>query len=433
MPADSHRSTGAGSAISRWVTRHRVASGFVALAVAAGMTFLLLRVGPMTDDAPTERLVLEETTFNALPGWQADDHAAALASLRESCRIISRLPGERSLRGDPRLALTAGDLHPVCTAMAELGETLSSDQARDFFESGFIPFRVRNDNDDTGLVTGYYEPEIKGSRQKSDQFPAPVLARPPDLVSVELGDFRDSLRGQRIAGRVIGGQLVPFEDRAAIAGGALADRDLELIWLESAIDAFFLEIQGSGRVILAADGEADRVIRLSYAGQNGHPYTAIGRPLIEAGHIPREKMSMAAIRDWLESNPDGAQDMMNRNASYVFFTELPVEHPELGPPGAQSALLTPHRSIAVDRKHHVLGLPFWLELPEASPVDPDGPVHRLMVAQDTGGAIRGPVRADYFAGSGAAAGDMAGAMAEQGRLTVLIPAHLADRVRDIAW
>jgi membrane-bound lytic murein transglycosylase A len=417
----------------RRISRHRVAAGLTLAAALAGMALLFVLVIPMTEEETAEALALRETAFAALPGWQQDDHAAALAALRQSCTNLRRLPADRSLRGDPRLALTAGDLHPVCARAQDVPD----EAARDFFETAFVPFQVRNEGSggtpDTGLVTGYYEPEIRGSRQRSNVFPASVLARPADLVSVELGDFRDSLRGQRIAGRVIDGRLEPFEDRAAIAAGALDAQGLELIWLESAIDGFFLEIQGSGRVLLDEGSEENQVIRLSYAGQNGHPYTAIGRPLIDEGHIPREEMSMAAIRSWLEANPQAAQDMMNRNASFVFFTELPVEHPELGPPGAQSALLTPHRSIAVDRKHHALGLPFWLELPEPSPVDPDAPVRRLMMAQDTGGAIRGPVRADYFAGTGDTAGKVAGAMAEQGRLTMLLPRAVAERVRSITW
>jgi len=383
----------------------------------------------MTEEGPTQQLVLAETDFSDIEGWDTDDHAAALAAMRQSCVILARIPDDRSLRGDPRLALTAADLKPAC---AEAENTAES-EAKSFFESAFVPFRIRNGAKETGLITGYFEPEIKGSRTRSEAYPASVLARPDSLVMVELGDFRESLRGQRIAGRVANGRLEPFADRSAIFEGALDGEGLELIWLPSAIDAFFLEIQGSGRVVLQEGPDAGQVIRLSYAGQNGHPYTAIGRPLIDRGHIPREEMSMAAIRTWLETNPDEAQEVMNLNASFVFFTELAVEHPELGPPGAQSALLTPHRSIAVDRKHHALGLPFWFELPNPSPADPDGPIRRLMMAQDTGGAIRGPVRADYFAGIGDEAGVIAGHMQDQGSLTVLLPHAVAERARKITW
>ncbi|MGD1935889.1 MAG: murein transglycosylase A [Candidatus Phaeomarinobacter sp.] len=395
----------------------------------AGMALLAGLVWLMTDEEPTQQLVLLETDFTALKGWEADDHAQALAALRQSCLILQRIPAQRSLRGDPRLGLTAGDLHQVC----KTAENADLSNARAFFESNFVPFHIRNGTEKTGLMTGYFEPEMKGSRTRSETHPASVLARPERLVSVELGDFRESLRGQRIAGQVENGRLVPFADRSQIAGGALDGEGLELIWLPSQIDAFFLEIQGSGRVVLQDGPDAGTVIRLSYAGQNGHPYTPIGRPLIDRGHIPREEMSMAAIRTWLEANPEEAQEVMNLNASFVFFTELAVEHPELGPPGAQSALLTPHRSIAVDRKHHALGLPFWFELENPSAANPEGPIRRLMMAQDTGGAIRGPVRADYFAGVGDTAGNIAGHMQDQGALTMLLPHAAAERARNITW
>ncbi|MEP0068375.1 MltA domain-containing protein [Pyruvatibacter sp.] len=405
----------------------------IAAAVVAGMALLAGLVWLMTEEGPTPpdtaRMVLSETDFAKLDGWEVDDHAQALAALRQTCKILKRVPADRALRGDPQLGITAGDLHPVC----ELAEKTVDQDAKTFFETAFIPFHIRNGEETAGLMTGYYEPEMKGSRIRSDAFPASVLARPDSLVMVELGDFRDSLRGQRIAGHVENGRLRPFADRTQIVEGALDEEGLELIWLPSAIDAFFLEIQGSGRVVLQDGPDAGQVIRLSYAGQNGHPYTAIGRPLIDRGHIPREEMSMAAIRSWLEANPDEAQGVMNLNASFVFFTELEVEHPELGPPGAQSALLTPHRSIAVDRKHHALGLPFWFELPDPSGASPDGPIRRLMMAQDTGGAIRGPVRADYFAGVGDAAGEIAGQMQDRGSLTMLLPHAVAERARKITW
>lgn len=409
--------------------RPRGVYAMVIAAVLGGMALLAGLVWLMMEEEPDQQLVLVETDFAKIEGWQADDHAQALAALRQSCLILRRVPAGRSLRGDPRLGLTAGDLHDVC----QMAENLDPSDARSFFETSFIPFHVRNGEEKTGLMTGYFEPEIKGVRGRSDAFPASVLARPERLVSVELGDFRESLRGHRIAGQVENGRLVPFADRSEIAAGALEGEGLELIWLPSDIDAFFLEIQGSGRVVLQDGPDAGTVIRLSYAGQNGHPYTPIGRPLIDRGHIPREEMSMAAIRSWLEANPDDAQEVMNLNASFVFFTELAVEHPELGPPGAQSALLTPHRSIAVDRKYHALGLPFWFELEKPSAANPDGPVRRLMMAQDTGGAIRGPVRADYFAGMGDEAGDIAGHMQDRGSLTVLLPHAAAQRARNITW
>lgn len=418
------------------LTRRRVLMAVAAVAGMAllfGLAILLGLESLFMDEGKPERLVLSETRFEDLAGWAEDDHAAALAAFGQSCTILERLPAARSLRGDPQLLVTAGDLQPAC----EKARNTASQDARSFFETTFTPFRIRNesggDDTDLGLITGYYEPEMKGSRTKTQTFTSPVLARPADLVSVDLGDFRDALRGQRIAGRVVDGHLVPYEDRAAIVSGALDPHALELIWLADPVDNFFLQIQGSGRVVLVGGPDDGKVIRLSYAGQNGHPYTAIGRPLIDRGHIPRAAMSMAAIREWLEANPDGAQEVMNLNASFVFFTELEVEHPELGPPGAQSALLTPGRSLAVDRSHHALGLPMWFELENPSAAATDGPLRRLMVAQDTGGAIRGPVRADFFAGTGDQAGAIAGQMQDQGALTLLLPIEVAARARNIKW
>lgn len=396
------------------------------MAAAAALVVLGLF---LTAERETGRLVLEPVSYRAIPGWEADDHAAALAALARSCAGAAERPATASLGGDPRLAARAGDLQAACAGIA----TVTAAGAREFIEARFEPFRIRNGRAETGLMTGYYEPEMTGSRTPGPDYTAPVLARPADLVSVDLGDFRDALRGQRIAGRVEAGRLVPYADRAAIAEGALDAGDLALVWLRDAVEAFFLEIQGSGRVVLADGPDAGEVIRLSYAGQNGHPYTAIGRVLIERGEIAREAMSMAAIRDWLRAHPDEARAVMNVNASYVFFTELPVEAPDLGPPGAEGVLLTPGRSLAVDRTHHILGVPMWLAMDAASPVSPDGPLARLMVAQDTGGAIRGPVRGDVFTGIGDAAGEIAGAMRHDGRLIVLLPAPLAERARAVEW
>ncbi len=410
----------------RTLHRHWI---YWAVAALGGMAVAVALVGLLRTEGDTAGLSLEETGFDALPGWQADDPAPALSAFRLSCEKLALQEADRPLGGAPELAAVAGDFHAACAAL----ENDPDADPRRFFETWFLPFRIRNEGEETGLITGYYEPEMSGSRVKTAKFDVPVLGRPDDLVAVELGDFRDELRGHRIAGRVENGRLTPYEDRAEITAGKIDREALAVAWLADPVTAFFLEIQGSGRVRLS-DGPGDgKVIRLSYSGQNGHPYTAIGKVLIDRGEIAREDMSMDAIRTWLHEHPQEAQAVMNENASYVFFTELPVEHPELGPPGAQNVLLTPGRSLAVDRKYHALGLPMWLEIPQKSPVSPEGPMARLMVAQDTGGAIRGPVRGDFFAGTGEKAGEIAGAMKETGRLTVLLPRPLAERARAIEW
>ena len=248
----------------------------------------------------------------------------------------------------------------------------------------------------------------------------PLYIRPPELVSVDLGRFRADLKGKRIAGRVEDGALVPYFDRTAIQEGALDGRGLELVWVDDPVDAFFLEIQGSGRVVLPDGSE----MRLGYAGTNGFQYTAIGRELVSAAPSPR-RGSMQSIRDWLQANPEAGSEVMRTNASYVFFRELSGE----GPVGSLGVALTPERSLAVDPLFVPLGVPVWLDttFPAGASGDPGGtlPLRRLLVAQDTGGAITGPVRGDVFWGHGEDAAATAGTMRQPGRLWLLLPKTVA--------
>src|SRR6185295_10813052 len=232
--------------------------------------------------------------------------------------------------------------------------------------------------------------------------------------SVDLGRFRADLKGKRIAGKVEDGALVPYFDRKAIDEGALAGRGLELVWVDDPVDAFFLEIQGSGRIVLP-DGEQ---IRVGYAGQNGYVYSAIGRELLKRGVLTKEQLSMQSIREWLEANPDEGRDVMRTNASYVFFRELSEE----GPVGSLGVVLTPERSLAVDPLFVPLGVPVWIDttIPAGAPGGAR-PLQRLLVAQDTGGAINGPVRGDVFWGPGDEAAATAGSMRQPGRLWLLLP------------
>jgi membrane-bound lytic murein transglycosylase A len=252
---------------------------------------------------------------------------------------------------------------------------------------------------------------------RDDADTVPIYRRPDDLVMVELGDFRADWRGERIAGRVIDGALKPYPDRLAIERGALTGRGLELLWVADPIDAFFLEIQGSGRIALA-DGST---VRIGYAAQNGHPYVAIGRALVARGALAKDRVSMRTIRDWLASHPGEAGAVMDLNPSYVFFKEIPGD----GPVGAQGLVLSPGRSLAVDPKFMPLGVPLWLDVD--MPRELTGRLRRLVVAQDTGGAIRGPVRGDLFCGTGAAAGEVAGAMQQRGGYWLLLPKPAAER------
>ncbi len=370
---------------------------------------------PPTPSPEPEKLVLSRVSFESLPGWTEDRQAEALPALLKSCaRIGQRADGEAV--GPDGMAGTAKDWRGLCEEAARLRPS-DAVAARRFFEGSFVPFAATDNGTPTGLFTGYYEPELKGSRTRSARYAAPLLRRPPDLVSVELGDFRADWRGQRIAGRVVAGRLKPFETRAQIEAGALAGGNLELLWAEDPIAVFFLQIQGSGRVLLP-DG---RLVRVGFDGQNGRPYVPVGRVLAERGDLPRDGVSMQSIAGWMRSHPERAQALMNENPSYVFFREVSGD----GPIGSQGVALTPGRSLAVDATFLALGLPVWLDAVD----DGNGGavLRRLAIAQDTGGAIRGPVRGDVFWGAGAEAEERAGRMRARGRYYILLPVAVAAR------
>jgi membrane-bound lytic murein transglycosylase A len=359
-------------------------------------------------------LRLSAVDFGALPGWAADDLQPALAAFVRSCGRWAKQAVDKAVGGQGGFAGAVANWRPVCADASAAAE------ARAFFEANFVPYAVSDDGNREGLFTGYYEPLLRGARAPDAAYRYPLYRRPGDLVSVDLGQFDPELEGRRIGGRVEKGKLVPYADRAAIDRGALAGRELELLWVDDPVDRFFLEIQGSGQVRLPS-GET---VRVGFADQNGRPYRAIGKDLIESGAIPRERMSMQAIRAWLEANPDQAPATMAKNPSVVFFTELTGLAAASGPLGAQGVPLTPGRSLAVDRKFLPLGAPVWVDTTAPEP-DGERPLRRLMVAQDTGGAIRGPVRGDVFWGAGPAAEHLAGHMKSPGRLFILLPRDLA--------
>lgn len=365
---------------------------------------LLAACTPDKEPPPAEpSLQLTAVSFVELPGWYDDDQGQALGALQRSCARLLTLPDERAMG----IAGTVADWRPLCTALAA-----GPGDGRGFFEHWFRAYAAADGSQRQGLFTGYYEASLQGSLTPSARFATPLHRRPDELVTVNLGDFREALAGERIAGHVVDGRLYPYADRSGIAAGALDTRSLEIVWVDDPVDAFFLHIQGSGRVELD-DG---RSLRVGYAAQNGHPYTAVGRVLIARGEVTREAMSMQAIRAWLGANPGEAQALMNENASYVFFDVIEGD----GPLGAQGVALTAGRSLAVDRRFVALSVPVWLDS-----VTPDGALlQRLMIAQDTGGAIRGPVRGDVYWGHGDAAADIAGRMNSAGNAYLLLPRGL---------
>ena len=272
---------------------------------------------------------------------------------------------------------------------------------------------------DQGLFTGYFEAELNGSLTRDDTFKTPLYARPKDLITVDLGQFDESLKGKGVVGQVDEGRLIPYPDRGTIESGALADKGLELLWIDDPVDVFLLQVQGSGRVILP-DGN---VVQVGFAAHNGRSYHSIGRWLIDQGELQAHEASWDGIRGWIEEHPDRASELFAYNPRFIFFRLL--DGP--GPIGAEGVALTPERSMAVDTRFIPLGMPLWLDT-----VRPGGskePMQRLMVAQDKGGAIKGVVRGDFFWGYGDDALAQAGRMKSSGRYFLLLPNPLADRVK----
>ena len=387
------------------------------IAVAAG--WLSWRLGAPPAPGP---LRLVPTGYSALPGWAASDPTAALAALRRSCAQIARKPDDAAM-GGAGYAGTAADWRAACRAAP--GKPAGALGARAYFETWFRPVTIGAGHAREGLFTGYYEAELRAARQRHGPYQTPVYGVPDDLVTVDLGQFRDEWKNERIAGRIDGHDLVPFPSRAQIDAAGLAKAPV-LFYADDPVAVFFLHIQGSGRVHFE-DGTTARV---AYAAQNGRPYTAIGRTLIAEGAIPREEVSLQSIRAWLKAHPQDARRVMETNESYVFFKQEPIADPALGANGSEGVPLTPGASLAVDLRIHPLGAPFFVaaSAPDPDPAKPDRGFQRLLIAQDTGGAIRGAVRGDVFWGSGAGAQAIAGRMKAQGTLFVLLPKPVAARL-----
>ena len=372
-------------------------------ATVAGLLLFFLLGACAPKAPPPPHLELTRVSFSDLPGWRDGDQAAALPALLRSCAALAKLPDDANLG----IAGLAGDWRKPCAAAAALDHP-TDEAARRFIESAFTPFAMTNNGKSEALVTGYYEPEIVVARQKSARFGVPILARPPDLVGVALGDFRPAWRGERIAGRVVDGKLVPYWTRAEIEGGALERFHLALFYAADPIDLFFLQIQGSGRVRLR-DG---RTVEIGYDGENGRAYVALGRLLVERGAMTLDQVSMQSIEAWLRAHPADAKNLMDKNPSYVFFRVLAGG----APLGAEGVDLTPQHSAAVDPRFVPLGAPLWLDVTQGGAA-----TRRLTVAQDTGAAIKGPLRADLFCGTGTAAATQAGPLRASGRMFLLLP------------
>ncbi len=349
---------------------------------------------PVQPPAPTP--LMTPTTFGALPGWEQDDLRQAMPAFLQSCRGLAN----------------KADWKAVCAAARAL-DTGDGAAVRRFFETWFVPNLVRAaDGADTGLITGYYEAMLYGARKRGGAYQTPLYRVPDDLLTVDLGGLYPQLKGMRLRGRLSGKTVVPYSSRAEIARAPFNGK--ELLWVSDPVEAFFLEVQGSGRVQF----ESGETVRVAYADQNGHPYKAIGRWLVEQGELTAEQATAQGIRAWIVANPNRRQELFNVNPSYIFFREEKLPDPSLGPKGALGVPLTPGRSVAIDPSFIPLGAPLFLATTEAAS---EVPMQRLMMAQDTGGAIRGAVRADFFYGFGPDAVDRAGKMKQRGQVWVLLP------------
>ena len=358
---------------------------------------------------------LQAVSFEQLAGWHDDDHAASLAAWNLSCAEITQYG--RSFKRKPRFGGARKDWLALCSAAQKLGSKPDRDTARKFFEANFVPVQVSDPASPAGLFTGYFEPEVAGSRQRAKGYDVPLYAKPRDLVAFDAAQRKAT--GLRY-GRIVGGKPRPYLTRKQIETGAYAGKGLELAWLKSWADAFFMQIQGSGRIRLPDGG----TMRLGYAAKSGLAYTAVGAVLVRRGDIPRAEISMQSIRKWMADNPTRARELMWHNESYVFFRELNLKDPHLGPLGAQQVQLTPLRSLAVDRRYWTLGTPLWLQtsLPEGTKFN------HLMIAQDTGSAIKNPIRGDIFFGAGNKAAELAGHMQSPGKLFALLPKATVKRL-----
>ncbi|MAU41305.1 MAG: murein transglycosylase [Kordiimonas sp.] len=434
--------TAIGMLCVRWLTQVMV--GLICLILAV-LIWLVILYWPK--DVPP--LVFTPVTFQSLNGWMAQDHGPSLQALQQSCQPYVK--GERDwLEQDPRIGHSWRE---VCIQ----GMAVSVDdpvEVREFFEQNFQPYQVTAGHEQTGLLTGYYIPRLRGSFVKTDRYNVPIYKKPENLVTIDLGHFNQDWTGQTLIGQVKDRQVIPYADRTTIEGGFLAGQGQEIMWLDDAIDAFFLHIQGSGLVELP-DGE---VVRLAYAGRNGHPYFAIGRELIEKEGIAPEQMSMQVIRAWLKAHPAQATELMQKNAAFIFFSV----QKEIAAIGTEAVPLTAGRSLAVDRRFYPLGLPLWLESTMPTPLDLqlDGKVQQLdtkkgavrittdggphcpgdvspwaqklsqrddlmlsclMITQDTGSAITGALRGDVFFGDNEGAALWAGHMKQPAQFVILIP------------
>lgn len=358
--------------------------------------------------------------FKQLPGWEEAELKQSMSTFQSSCRAFIKQEPYKVV-GTEHIELQAKDWQPACLAALKVNPSAAI-KVKAFFQEWFSPVEFYDGKPVKGLFTGYYMPFLKGSLTQSKEYNVPIYEVPDDLVSVDLGLFVPHLKNQKIVGRLAGSKVVPYYTREQINKGALKDKARVLLWIHSPIDRLFLEIQGSG-VVELQDGSK---MYVGYDGQNGAPYTAIAGVLIKKGVMTKDNASMQGIKRYLEAHPKQLDKVINQNKSFVFFRKLNVD----GALGSQGVALTPGYSLAIDRQWIPMGAPLWLSTtrPNSKMPDTNKPMQRLMIAQDTGGAIKGKVRGDVFWGGGDKATLIAGHMKNEGHYWLLLPKHILSRL-----
>lgn len=362
---------------------------------------------------------LEQLDFAELPGWNDDEPVRVIAAMARCHRHLASAKPYRT----GSLGLTVEDILDDHTAAAQFSGDGAA--ARAFFETRFTPFRIIPDRGRSGLVTAFYEPEVEVRHAPDADFRFPFYRRPDDLVDIDPRNPPPGIKLGFAFGQSLNGEVSTYPDRRAIDENYLDGRGLEIAWARSQVDVFFAHVQGAARLVFPDGG----VMRITYAAKTGHPFSPIGRLLIDRGEIPAAEISMGSIRAWLAAHPQSVEEVLWHNRSYIFFREAPVEEPDAGPIAAAKVQLEPGRSLAVDRLIHTFGFPFFIVSDSLTHMDAGRPFRRLMLALDTGTAIVGPARGDIFTGSGDAAGDLAGNVRNDADFIVLIPNRAAGRYR----
>lgn len=365
-------------------------------------------------------LIVREVSFSQLPGWDKAEFSKSLLAFQTSCRAFIKQDPERIV-GTDKIDLQVKDWQPTCQAALGIAP-VDENSAKQFFQQWFSPVEFYNGKLITGLFTGYYMPLLKGSYTQSAEFNVPIYEVPKNLITVDLGLYYADLKNRKVVGRLQDNKLVPFYTREEINNGAVDKTAPVLLWVKNKLDRLFMEIQGTG-IIELEDGKR---VYIGYDAQNGFPYTAVGGVLIKRGILTRENASMQAIKKFFDANPQQTDEVINQNKSFVFFRKLSLD----AALGSQGVALTPGYSLAIDKQWIPMGAPLWLSTsrPDVKNPSANKPMRRLMIAQDTGGAIRGTVRGDVFWGGGDRATLIAGHMKNEGHYWLLLPKHTLSRI-----